>query len=94
MKQKNRLIALVLSLFFGFFGIDRFYLGKKKSGIFKLITLGGLGFWWCFDCALLLAFLYSLGKDTGFVKDSNEQNLKYGLSMFRFKNGSLVRDWN
>ncbi|ENV09065.1 hypothetical protein F966_02711 [Acinetobacter higginsii] len=29
MQKKNRIIALVLAMFLGFFGIDRFYLGKK-----------------------------------------------------------------
>ncbi|MEC5319206.1 TM2 domain-containing protein [Brenneria populi subsp. brevivirga] len=95
MKRKNRIIALVLSFFFGMFGIDRFYLGKVKSGVLKLITLGGLGIWWFIDAALLLvdAFLFSLGKDCGFVKDKKGNELKYGLSAYRFKNGRFQQDW-
>lgn len=42
MQKKNPIIALVLAMFLGFFGVDRFYLGKKTSGILKLITFGGL----------------------------------------------------
>jgi len=93
--KKNRLIALLLNGFLGLAGADRFYLGKYKTGTLKLLTLGGLGIWWFIDGALLLidAFLYSFGKDSGFVKDGSGNDLKYGLSMYRLKNGRLVRDW-
>lgn len=93
--HKNRLLAVFLAIFFGVLGVDRFYLGKWKTGILKAITIGGLGLWWFFDGAALMldAFLHSLGKDTGFVKDSNGNDLKYGFSMYRYKNGKFVRDW-
>lgn len=94
-KRKNRIIALILSMFLGFFGIDRFYLGKWKTGILKGVTLGGLLFWWFIDGALLLmdAFLYSLGKEKAIVKDASGNELKYGLSMYRLKNGRFELDW-
>ncbi len=94
-QRKNRLLALFLGGFFGLLGADRFYLGKWKSGLVKAVTLGGLGIWWFLDNALMLldAFFHSLGRDTGFVKDAEGQDLNYGLSLWRIKNGQIVRDW-
>ncbi|WP_110685687.1 TM2 domain-containing protein [Salinicola aestuarinus] len=93
--QKNRILALILSMGFGFLGLDRFYLGKWKSALFKVITIGGLGLWWFIDATILLvdAFLYSLGKQKGMMKDSQGRELKYGLSLYRLHNGSFEQDW-
>jgi len=52
-KPKNRIIALILGAFLGFFGLDRFYLGKADSAILKFATLGGFGMWWFIDNMLL-----------------------------------------
>jgi len=46
---KNKTVAILLSLFLGGLGIDRFYLGYTGSGILKLLTLGGLGVWALID---------------------------------------------
>lgn len=42
---KNPIVVLILSIFFGAFGVDRFYLGDVLLGVLKLITLGGFGVW-------------------------------------------------
>lgn len=49
MSEKKWSTALILSIFLGGFGIDRFYLGYTLKGILKLVTGGGLGIWWLID---------------------------------------------
>jgi TM2 domain-containing membrane protein YozV len=53
--QKNFVVAWLLSLLLGYFGIDRFYLGKIGTGVLKLITAGGLGIWYLVDLIILLS---------------------------------------
>ena len=42
-QMKDPIIVLVISLFVGYLGIDRFYLGDTGMGIGKLLTGGGCG---------------------------------------------------
>lgn len=48
-KPKKLRKAILLSVFFGRFGVDRFYLGYVVSGILKLLTFGGMGVWTVID---------------------------------------------
>lgn len=47
--NKDKTVALVLCIFFGYFGVHRFYVGKIKSGILYLFTLGLFGIGWIYD---------------------------------------------
>ena len=43
--DKNFFLLLALCFLLGVFGVHRFYCGKIKSGIFMILTIGGLGIW-------------------------------------------------
>ena len=65
--QKEWLTALLLSLFVGSLGIDRFYLGYTGLGVLKLITFGGCGIWALIDLIRIA---------TGSLGDANGMPLK------------------
>lgn len=65
-QPKDWLAALLLSVFLGGLGVDRFYLGHIGLGIAKLVTFGGCGIWWLIDVILIA---------TGSVKDAQGRPL-------------------
>jgi len=42
---KDPQTALIISIFLGAYGIDRFYIGDTGLGVGKLLTCGGIGIW-------------------------------------------------
>ncbi|CAH8652988.1 unnamed protein product [Heterobilharzia americana] len=56
-------LALLLSVFGGVFGLDRFYLGYPALGCLKLFTFGGFGLWYL--CDILLISLETVGPADG-----------------------------
>ena len=53
--DKSKVVAGLLQLFLGTFGIGRFYLGDTGLALGQLFTCGGLGIWALIDGIVLLA---------------------------------------
>ena len=51
---KDPTTALIISLFIGGWGVDRFYIGDTGLGVGKLLTCGGLGIWAIIDWFLIM----------------------------------------
>jgi TM2 domain-containing membrane protein YozV len=62
--RKDRVLILVVSIFLGALGIDRFLLGDIGMGILKLVTGGIFGILWVIDWFLIM----------GRVDDVNRRN--------------------
>jgi TM2 domain-containing membrane protein YozV len=64
-REVRWVVLLIMSILFGWFGVDRFMMGKVGTGLLKLFTLGGLGIWWLVDW-ILIATKYSY-KDVKYI---------------------------
>jgi len=51
---KNPTTLLIVSIFLGTLGVDRFMLGHTGAGIGKLLTCGGFWVWWFIDLFLIM----------------------------------------
>lgn len=61
-KQKSKMVALLLCVFLGYLGAHKFYLGKTKTGLLYAFTGGLAGIGWFIDVIMILF---------GTVTDSN-----------------------
>ena len=52
-RQVNWVLCLLMSIFFGWIGVDRFIMGYVGTGLLKLFTFGGFGVWWLIDLILI-----------------------------------------
>ena len=70
---KDWLVAMLLSIFLGYFGVDRFYLGYTGLGVAKLlITIFSCGLagwiWWIIDVILIAAGNMTDAKGSALVR--------------------------
>lgn len=52
--HKSYPTAVLLAIFCGFLGLDRFYLGYYAIGLLKMFTLGGVFIFWLVDVVLII----------------------------------------
>jgi hypothetical protein len=52
-RQVKWVLTVIMSIIFGYLGVDRFMMGHVGLGILKLVTFGGCGIWWLIDIILI-----------------------------------------
>jgi TM2 domain-containing membrane protein YozV len=79
--QKHFLAVFFISFMWGTFGVDRFYLGKWGTGLLKLISFGGFGFWTLIDLAIIM---------TGGMRDKQGRELLQFAEYKKFANKTVL----
>ena len=83
-KSLNWTVTLIISIFFGIFGVDRLMMGHYLLALIKFLTAGGLGVWWVID-VVLIAIRHRF-KDVEWNKKGRQKPPFFcGLSHFKFK---------
>lgn len=67
---KDPTMSLIVSLFAGSLGVDRFMIGDTGMGIGKLLTCGGMGIWAIIDWFMIM----------GATREKNMMKLSQALS--------------
>jgi TM2 domain-containing membrane protein YozV len=71
----SRTTTVLLSIFFGGFGADRFYLGHIATGFVKLLTFGGCGIWSLVDVIFLFSGILNPRDGTLFLETVNDYHV-------------------
>jgi TM2 domain-containing membrane protein YozV len=65
---KDWMVTLLLAIFVGSLGVDRFYTGHTGLGVAKLLTCGGAGIWWLIDIIFIVTDKYKDAQGNALVK--------------------------
>ena len=64
--SKDPVTILVISIFLGGLGIDRFVLGQTVLGLLKLFSFGGCGLWWFIDLFLIMGATKDINAESAY----------------------------
>lgn len=73
--NKEKIVALILCIFLGTLGVHRFYVGKSKSGILYLCTLGLFGIGWIYDIFNIANNLFTDSYGAILTSENANQNI-------------------
>lgn len=74
-KQKDKIIAFLITYFFGMFGVHKFLKGDKKNGVIYLCTIGLFGVGWLIDS--IKAFIFIFKEDSTIVDTTIDMAKKH-----------------
>lgn len=60
----KHLFVWVFNFVCGIYGVDRFVRGQIAAGVFKVLTFGGLGFWYLADLIIAIVKAYGTHSDS------------------------------